>query len=316
MLMGDRYRVVGWKCKPIDPAQNDGVPLQYLVRFERDDPIPTSEIFKRPNAEDFDDYREYKRAIREQRDAEKEGAEILNAKRASTDMFITRMKTMRDHDEPQNKAVNYMYTYGSIDVSLTEPTVSASGSEAPDDGLGQLFKRPTTAKSARSTSQSHSNSYDGSVDDASHGIDSRLLEALALERVDDTIAPTHEENLDESLAGDKESTGNHTVTTMATVTQASPPIWSELFGEVNWRAGRTGTRGRKLIDDAKVSGSIEPTATSPFTTAEARGAFEMARARKPLPANAPAFLAALSRVYHDIAMPDYVAKLVVKESDV
>lgn len=294
------------------------MPLQYLVRFERDDPVPTAEIFKHPNAEDFDDYREYKRSIREQRDAEKAGAEMLNSKHRNTETYIARMKTMTDMGEgEQSKAANYMYKNGTIDISLEDPLASSVMSEDRDDGLGRLFKRSATTKSKKSQSQSRSydGSHDGSPDEPSDGIDSRLHHAMSSDKGGDT-SKQNPTTAEKSSTRSEDSSGSSHVSPTVSIVRTAVSPWNELFSEVNWNGARTGTRSRKLIEESKVSGSIEPTTTVPYTTAEARGAFEIARARKPLPVNAPAFLAALSRVFHDIAMPDYVAKKVIKEADV
>lgn len=300
--------MVGWSCKPIKPTENDGVPLQYRVRFERDDPTPTVEIFKHPNAEDFDDYREYKRSIREQRDAEKAGAEILHTRHKSNEGYFSRAKTMADRDDRvQSKAANYMYNNGAIDLSLEEVKARSGTPDERNDGLGQLFKRSDTVKPNRK-STSHSHSYDGSVDEPNNGIDSRLQEAMSSGRDDNsTPSPSHPDN----ASNDENRTNDPTPVTLTV-----PNPWDGLFTAIDWNAGRTGTRSRRLIEDSKVSGSIDPAAVLPYTTAEARGAFELARARKPLPANAPAFLAAMERVFHDLAMPDYVAKRVVRVVDV
>ena len=57
--------------------------------------------------------------------------------------------------------------------------------------------------------------------------------------------------------------------------------------------------------------AIEPITRSTYATAEARGDFDLARVRKPVLANATAFLAALSKAFHDIGSPEYMDKQVV-----
>jgi len=292
--------------------------LRYLVHFERDDPSPTADIFTHPNAEDFDDYRRYKESIREQRDAEKAGAELLSSRHSSTEYYIARMKTMEDRDvRLQSKAANYMYKNGAIDVSPGDPVTLNVLPEEKGDGKGQAFQRGITAMSSRTKHPSQSHSYDGSVDETTEGIASRLQEGPSSEMAANPSYAMiqHRQRTHDQLSERTDTCEDYHMRPNTTTNSAVPPSWRELFAEIDWKSGQSAKQSRKLIDQSKTAGSIDPSAATPYTTAEARGAFEIARARKPLPANAPAFLAALSRVFDEIATPDYVTKRVVKEID-
>ena len=294
------------------------MPLQYLVHFERDDPSPTADIFMHPNAEDFDDYRRYKESIREQRDAEKAGAELLSSGHSSTEYYIARMKTMEDRDvRLQSKAANYMYKNGAIDVSPGDQVTSNVLPEGKGDGMGQAFQRGITAMSTRTKNASQSHSYDGSVDETKEGIDGRLQEGSSSEMAANpsSVMIQHKQRPHDLLPERRDTREDYQMRPNTTMNLAVPLPWRELFAEIDWKSRKSVNQSRKLIDQSKTTGSIDPSAATPYTTAEARGAFEIARARKPLPANAPAFLEALSRVFDEIATPDYVTKRVVKEID-
>jgi hypothetical protein len=255
-----------------------------------------SEVFTHPNAEDFDDYAAYKRSIREQRDAEKEGAEILHSRNKSTEQHTTRMK-LQDGDEHDTKAGSQMNIHGAVDVTFAESSPGDfTPQQEPSDGLGQLFRSPAMRKGIRGKSKSHSHSYDGSYDEP-NTIDSCFYDEILTGNPKTTPAVADNDKRRGGLACGDESAQVFSARTHTHGTTTWPDVWKDLFTEVEWMGGRAGTRGRKLNEDAK-------------------GEFEIARARKPLPANAPAFLAAMERVYHDIAMPDYVAKTVVKETNI
>jgi len=61
--------VTGWIVKPCEPKDNEGVSVLFLIKLEREPgQMPMEEVMKHPTAEEVDDYKEYKRLRRVQRE--------------------------------------------------------------------------------------------------------------------------------------------------------------------------------------------------------------------------------------------------------
>ncbi|KAF2715723.1 hypothetical protein K504DRAFT_33427 [Pleomassaria siparia CBS 279.74] len=79
------YRVSGWTIRPVKTGDFGGPEhkvgdLMYEIKFERDDPVPMTEVMRHPTTFELDDYTEYKRLRRMQH----EGSQKPTVERVET----------------------------------------------------------------------------------------------------------------------------------------------------------------------------------------------------------------------------------------
>jgi hypothetical protein len=288
----DRHKIVGWVCRPLPSSENaNQIHLQYLIRLERDDPAKAmSEVLRHPCAEEIDDYKAYRLSCKNQRDAEKRGAEMLEA----------RNKSRAVGDQGRSFKMKIMPVKAGVNAANegerlpSQDVVSPMGGIYSRTSLGTAAgttagvrtsgpRRNTSGKSTSSAVRHSRRNLDGSSDEPhSRGL-------CVHHESDPGNSTSSSENEDVAQGAHQER------------------IWANLFTPVDWEK-------RRCAGSAGVS-VVEPTVSvRELHGAKARGDFELARALDPRPEHAREFLEAQSKVWKELSEAEYVDREVVRRA--
>jgi hypothetical protein len=258
----------------------------FEIKFQQEDPKARPELILRyPLAEDVDDYNAYKTAIREQRDAERKGARLLEAR---------------------------LTEHAGLDKRLPHPftsDVSHTGSKADAMSSRSNPRRP--------------NVLDGSTDDEEDQKRTASLSFTSSFFTRLTRPYSRQKRTLDGSADELSDSEDRSMPPSGVIDQSIPfkiPVGT-MFTPIDWNPGAvverdTSTESVEPLDDLRNTrlSLYQDEELFRFTASQSpichRACFEIARRARPHPDNAAAYLHAQRMVYDDLGFPEYVDKLV------